>query len=61
MIVSTPADDHGLDLVDAVDLDLEVRRVPDALPRGADRVADRDASGREHGQVIVLGEHGVGE
>ncbi len=61
MIVSTPAETHRFDLVEAVDLDLEVRRVADPLPRGADRVADRDALGGEHREVVVLGEHGVGE
>src|SRR5690606_6751833 len=54
--VDSPGQD-GLDLVQPVDLDLEVRRVRQPGPRGADGLGD---VGDER-EVVVLRHHGVGQ
>ena len=51
--------EHGLDLLEPVDLDLDVRGVGEAGHRALERRGDRDALLREHREVVVLGHDGV--
>ncbi len=61
MIVPMPAASTGFDLVEAVDLDLDVRRVRQLGDRALQGRGDRHALLGEHGQVVVLGHHRVRE
>ena len=62
MIVSTPGGEHRLDLVEAVDLDLEVRGVRELRSRPCSaRRSPRDPLRGEHREVVVLGHHRVRE
>src|SRR5699024_1678621 len=49
-----PALEHGRDLVEPVDLDLDRRRVRQPGPRGTDRLADLVALAGQDGEVVVL-------
>ena len=51
--------EHGLDLVDPVDLDLEVGGVRELRAHAEERVGHRQAACGQHGEVVVLGHHGV--
>ena len=55
------AGEHGVDLVEPVDLDLEVGGVRHPLACCAQRGREVLPARGEHGEVIVLGHHGVGE
>src|SRR5690606_19002329 len=53
--------EHRLDLVDAVDLDLEVHRVAELGARVSERLGEVPPTGREHREVVVLREHRIRE
>src|SRR5690606_41089120 len=53
--------DALLDLVEAIDPDLEMHGVAEACSRPANRLADRHPGGGEHGEVVVFRHHGIRE
>src|SRR5699024_4261058 len=55
------AGEHGLDLVEAVHLHLEPGGVAEPGAGPADRLGEVHALLGEHGEMVVLGHHGVGE
>ena len=54
-----PGREHGLDLVDPVDLDLDVGRVREGFPRLPQRLGEVAAG--DDGEVVVLRHDGVGQ
>ncbi len=55
MIVPMPGGEHGLDLLEAIDLHLDMRRVGEPGDRALERGRDRHALLSQHREVVVLG------
>ena len=54
-----PRGQDGVDLIQTVDLDLDVRGVRESRDRAFERLGERQAAGGEHREVVVLRHHGI--